>query len=70
MASQTSPRSPGRPAEYAERVTKVVRFEPDLDERLKEAAAVRGVSVNLMITWAVREYLDRLPPVEDILRTA
>lgn len=70
MSTQHSDRSPGRPTEYADRVTKVVRFEHELNDRIKEAAASRGVSVNLMITWAVREYLDRLPPVEVVLKSA
>jgi len=59
----------GQP-EYADRVTKVVRFEYELNDRLKGAAVVRGVSVNLMIKWAVKGYLDRLPPVEVVLKTA
>ena len=70
MSTAKTARSPGRPTEFAERITKVVRFEHELNDLLREAAAARGVSVNLMITWAVKEYLDRLPPVEAVLKTA
>jgi predicted HicB family RNase H-like nuclease len=61
----------GRPREYdPDRVTKAVRISPDLDEQLKQAARERGVSVNLLMNAAVEEYLKRLLPVEELLRTA
>ncbi|MEA2492803.1 MAG: hypothetical protein QOJ29_714, partial [Thermoleophilaceae bacterium] len=61
----------GRPREYEEdRVTKAVRVSPELDQQLKEAARQRGVSVNLLMNIAVEEYLKRLLPVEELLRTA
>ncbi len=61
----------GRPREYApDRVTKAVRVPPHLDERLKEAARERGVSVNLLVNTALEDYLRRLVPVDQVLRTA
>lgn len=61
----------GRPKEYdGDRVTKAIRISPELDARLKQAARERGVSVNLLMNSAVEDYLKRLLPVEDVLRTA
>ena len=61
----------GRPREYEEpRVTKAVRISPELDERLKAAARERGVSVNLLMSAALEDYLDRLLPVDQVLKTA
>ena len=62
--------APGRPQEFGERITKAVRLDPDLNRRLKEEARRRNVSANLLINAAVEDYLQRLVPVEDILRTA
>jgi predicted HicB family RNase H-like nuclease len=61
----------GRPREYEQdRVTKAVRISPELDARLKEAARERGVSVNLLVNAAVGEYLERLVPLDQLLKTA
>jgi predicted transcriptional regulator len=61
----------GRPREYDDdRVTKAVRISADLDHRLKEAARQRGVSANLLMNAALEDYLGRLLPVEQVLRTA
>ncbi|MEA2826289.1 MAG: hypothetical protein QOG43_728 [Actinomycetota bacterium] len=61
----------GRPTEYHEdRVTKAVRISHDLDSRLKDAAKERGVSVNLLMNAALDDYLGRLVPLEQLLRTA
>ena len=65
-----SERAPGRPAEFGDRITKAVRLEPDLNRRLKEEARARGISVNLLINAALEDYLNRLVPVEQLLRTA
>lgn len=63
--------STGRPREFdKDRVTKAIRMSPDLDARLKQAARERGVSVNLVMNSAIEDYLDRLLPVEQVLRTA
>jgi predicted transcriptional regulator len=63
-------RAPGRPQEFGDRITKAVRLEHDLNERLKAEARARNVSANLLINAAVKDYLGRLLPVEDALRTA
>lgn len=61
----------GRPRQYdRDRVTKAVRISPELDARLKEAAHERGVSVNLLVNSALDDYLRRLLPLEEVLRTA
>lgn len=61
----------GRPREYDEdRVTKALRISADLDERLKAAAEERGVSVNLLMNKALEDYMQRLLPVDQVLRTA
>lgn len=61
----------GRPREYEpDRVAKAVRISPALDEQLKAAARERGVSVNLLVNIAVEDYLKRLLPIEEILKTA
>lgn len=70
VMNDTTTRAPGRPAEFGERVTKAVRLEPDLDRRLKAEAQARNVSANLLINRAVAEYLDRLVPLDELLRTA
>ncbi len=62
--------NPGRPVEYSEpRVTKALRVSPELDARLKDAARERGVSVNLLVNTALTDYLGRLIPVGELLRT-
>lgn len=43
-----------------------VRFEPELHERLSEAAADRDLSVNFLVNLAVRELLDRLIPADEV----
>lgn len=63
-------RTRGRPKEFGERVTKAVRLEPELDRKLKDEAQARKVSANLLINAAVEDYLNRLVPVEAVLRTS
>ena len=61
----------GRPREYDEyRVIKTVRVSPQLDDRLKAAARERDVSVNLLINAALEDYLERLLPIEQLLKAA
>ena len=55
-----------RPREFDDRVTKAVRLSPQLDERLKALARVRQVSVNLIMNWALEEYVEQAPRVEDL----
>lgn len=60
----------GRPrSEPDDRVTTNVRLPKDLHARLVDAASERQVSANLLMTVAVRELLDRLLPVDDIVWT-
>jgi predicted HicB family RNase H-like nuclease len=62
-------KQPGRPAEFSsDRVTKALRVSPELDRRLKSAAAERGVSVNVLINAALNDYLQRLVPVDQLLK--
>ena len=63
--------SVGRPREFSEdRVTKALRIDRDLDERLKQAARERGVSVNVVATMALEDYLNRLLPLSELMKTA
>lgn len=60
----------GRPREYDEdRVTKAIRIDRDLDARLKAVARERGVSVNVVMTMALEDFLKRLKPLEELLAT-
>jgi predicted HicB family RNase H-like nuclease len=60
----------GRPRTSEEkRVATAVRLPESVHRRLHEAAADRDVSVNLLVTRAVGEYLDRLPPADVVLAT-
>ena len=59
----------GRPKEFpTERVTKALRVSPELDERLKSVAAERGVSVNVLVNAALNDYLQRLVPLDLLLK--
>lgn len=63
--------SMARPTEYDEaRVTKALRISHDMDTRLKAAARERGISVNVLINAALDDYLNRLLPMDELLRTA
>lgn len=54
-----------RPKVYVEdRVATAVRLPLSVHERLHAAASDRDVSANLLITRAVTEFLDRLPPLD------
>ena len=69
-AAVMSERAPGRPQEFSDRITKAVRLDPELNQRLKEEARSRNVSANLLINAAVEDYLNRLIPLDEVLRTA
>lgn len=62
-------KGPGRPPEFGDRITKAVRLDSALNEKLKTEARRRNVSANLLITAAIEDYLGRLVPIEDVLRT-
>jgi len=67
----THTQQPGRPREFErDRVTKAIRISKALDAQLKKTALERGVSVNLLMNTALEDYLKRLMPLEDLLRTA
>lgn len=46
-----------------------VRLTPDERAALKSAAEERCVSMNLLAGFAIRDFLRRLVPVEDLFRT-
>ena len=55
-----------RPKVYdEERVSTAIRLPVTLHGRLQRAAAERDVSVNYLVTRAVRDLLERLPPPPD-----
>jgi len=57
-----------RPRTYEEpRVATAVRLPESVHRRLREAAANRDISVNLLVTRAVTDLLDRLPTAESAL---
>jgi hypothetical protein len=59
----------GRPRIYQEpRVATAVRLPASLRDQLQTVATERDVSVNLLVTRAVSDYLRRLPPASDYLR--
>lgn len=51
------------------RVTTAIRFPPDVLERLREEADVRGVSINWLVSRAIEEFLPRLVPVDELRLT-
>lgn len=55
---------------YGERRATAVRLPPALHQQLREAAAERQVSANLLVEQAIAEYLDRLVPVEQLVGAA
>lgn len=58
----------GRPrACDEERVATAIRLPASLHQRLRETAAERDVSANLLATTAISNYLEHLPPLEDAL---
>ena len=59
----------GRPRIYEEpRVATAIRLPASLRDELQAAAAERDVSVNLLVTRAVVDYLRRLPSLSDAPR--
>lgn len=58
----------GRPRiSEEERIATAVRLPVSVHERLHRTAGERHVSANLLVTEAVREYLERLPDLEAVL---
>jgi predicted HicB family RNase H-like nuclease len=56
----------GRPRLYAQRKATAVRLPPGLHDRLRQAAAERQISANLLVERAIAEYLDRLAATEPV----
>jgi hypothetical protein len=58
-----------RPKQYTERrVATAIRLPESLRDRLRQTADARQVSVNLLVTKAVDDYLARLTPVDEIVQ--
>lgn len=51
-----------------DRVTKAIRISPDLNDALSRLADERQVSVNLVITWALQDYLGAAKGIDEIKR--
>ena len=49
-----------------DRVTTAIRIPKELHERLQQAAADRRVGLNLLVNWALEEYLDELVPLDQL----
>lgn len=59
----------GRPRIYEEpRVATAIRLPASLRDELQAVAVERNVSVNLLVTRAVLDYLERLPSLSDAPR--
>ena len=59
----------GRPRIYEEpRVATAIRLPTSLRDELQAVAAERDVSVNLLVTRAVLDYLERLPSLSNAPR--
>jgi hypothetical protein len=52
-----------------DRVTTAVRVPKTLHDRARAAAQERQVGVNLLVVRALEDYLDRLVPVDEVVRT-
>jgi predicted HicB family RNase H-like nuclease len=60
----------GRPrVHHEERVATAVRVPKTLHDRVRAAAQERQVGVNFLVVRALEEYLDRLVPVDELVRT-
>jgi hypothetical protein len=60
----------GRPRVHdEERVATAVRVPKTLHDRVRAAAQERQVGVNFLVVRALEEYLDRLVPVDELVRT-
>lgn len=60
----------GRPRIFDEpRIATAIRLPASLRDELQAAAVERDVSVNFLVTRAVREYLSRLPAVGEPRRS-
>lgn len=58
-----------RSCQLAARKNIGLRLPPDVHSSLQEAAEERGLSINWLVTRAVREFLDRLIPADEFKMT-
>jgi predicted HicB family RNase H-like nuclease len=49
-----------------DRVTTALRIPKELHQRLQTAAAERRIGINLLVNWALEEYLDELLPLDEL----
>ena len=59
-----------RPKRFeAPRITKAIRISPEVDAALKRIADERQVAINLVITWALEEYIEHAKSVSELRST-
>ena len=54
---------------HEQRVTTAIRLPESLHRRLSDEADARDVSLNLLVTKAVENYLEALLPLEELIST-
>lgn len=59
----------GRTRTHEPRVTTALRLTPELHQRLHAAARDRGISANDLAVLALRDYLRRLIPLDELVLT-
>lgn len=58
-----------RPKKFEQqRVTKAIRISPEVNEALARLAEERQVSVNLLVSWALEQFIEAAKPVDEIKR--
>ena len=58
-----------RPREHGERSQTIVRLPVELHERLMAESEDRDLAANVLMTKFIADGLDRLVPVDELLRT-
>lgn len=59
----------GASAQAKARTNTAIRFPPELHEELRVAAEERGLAINYLVVAAVREFLERLIPADELRLT-
>lgn len=49
-----------------DRIATAIRFDPELHAKLVKAAGERDISVNYLVNAAVKDYVARLIPIEEL----
>ena len=57
----------GRPRKSGDYENRVVRLPAALNQRLKTAAEQRDVSANVIVNRAIENYLNQIPPINELL---